>query len=187
MLHQYLSAVSNYFHYITIIIITIIITITTTLSTSTSLLLAISCYGSSCSITIQVVQPPYYTNSESWNGALNLAEVELWYAGTKVPNSAISATLSTTLGGSPVSNCFDGNYDNFCHTNDGQCCGSLTMTVSNVLFDTIKVYNRKLCCNGRMRGGTISVSYASSTIWRGSFPGPEMVYIFNMQSKSRYY
>jgi len=131
-----------------------------------------------------VVQPPY---PSGWDGALNLGEVELWYAGTKVPNSAISASLSTTSGGYPVSKCFDGNYDTFCHT-EIQCCGSMTMIVTNVLFDTIKVYNRKdNNCNFRMRGGTISVSYGSSTIWRGSFPGPEMIYLFNMQSKFSYY
>ena len=94
-----------------------------------------------------MVAPSSYTQNSGydptfWDGMLNLAEIEIWNGGSKISNSALSAEMSTTLGSLTVSNCFDGDYNTFCHTLI-QCCGSLTITISAVIFDTIKVINRQ--------------------------------------------
>jgi len=117
----------------TIVIVTTVITIIITINNIITLI--VDCTIALCSIVIQV--------SPQSEGVINLAEIEIWNGGSKVPNSALSAEMSTTYPApNGVSACFDGNYNTMCHTLI-QCCGSLTITISGVIFDTIKVINRQ--------------------------------------------
>ena len=69
-----------------------------------------SCIGLSCSIIIQTRQPLV---ASGWDGVLNLADVELWYAGSKIPYSTFQVTASLNTDYYTPSHlaplCIDGN------------------------------------------------------------------------------
>ena len=83
--------------------------------------------------------------------------------------------------------CFDGNLDSGCHTAtsvDGSL-GSLTMIITNTSLDTIKVYNRRDCCGGRIRNATITLTIGQQKAWSGVFEDNLPLYVFRPHSSPK--
>ena len=151
------------------------------------LLELIDCQSSSCTIQIEIQQPStlYNTNGNDplfWDGNLNLNEVEIWASSgsnssgsNKIPLSSLSVSLSSYYNGDTnvINSCFDGDLNSGCHSNldvpYSLQHATLTVIVTGVFLNTIKVYNRLDCCQGRIRNAKISVSINSSQVWSDRF------------------
>ena len=141
---------------------------------------------------ISAVPPATYSTSNGgysdyWDGILNLAEVEFWFEGSQVSSSKLSATLSSYQDGYPTYLLFDHNYQTFTassvdmNTFYGERA-SMTITVTNAVFDTIKIYNRPDCCQGRIRGATLTVSVGNSVVFSDTFKETSPSYTMRMIS-----
>lgn len=114
-------------------------------------------------------------------------EVEIWASNssssstgttTKVPSSALSVSLSSTVNG--VYGCFDGDTTSWCHTVTDDRHATLTITTtSSINIAGIKVYNRLDCCGGRIRNAMISVKVGSSLVWSDRFDDNDSRDIYN--------
>ena len=129
-------------------------------------------------MTVTIQQINKY-NGEFWP-VINLAEVQLFSKGARIPASQLVFTLSSTLSASyPASNCNNGFIFDICHT--GALDFSPTLTIySPSSFDQIIVTNRLDGFQYRIGGATISVSQSGAQLWQSTFVGTQFIYTFNM-------
>jgi len=70
----------------------------------------------------------------------------------------LKASLTSAYSNYPAQNCIDGNTNNFCHGLKGTG-DTLTITLpTDVKVTQIKIYNRKSCCQGRLKGAKVSAN-----------------------------
>ena len=98
------------------------------------------------------------------NRILNLAEVEVYSLNkVSVSKPELSRSTPTTY---VASNCIDGNFNNFCHSEVGESSPSLTLDLGTVRpIAYVAVYNRADCCQERLGYYTISYRVRSSDQW----------------------
>lgn len=139
---------------------------------------------------IQAVAPASYStsngeNPDFWDGLINLAEVEFWNKDSQIDSSKLSAILSSYQDGYPSYLLFDHNYETFTSTNVDMSMyyserASVTITVTDSVFDTIKVYNRPFVCQGRIRGANLTVYSGTSVAYSDTFTETKSLYIFKL-------
>jgi hypothetical protein len=108
---------------------------------------------------------------------INLAELKLFFNGQQL--SCLTIAISAAHPSFPVSNCNDGNVNNFCHSLSGDANPSLTITGISAL-DRVVVYNRVDCCQARIVGATISYLVSNQVMWTSTFVGTLSSYDFSV-------
>ena len=124
----------------------------------------------------------------SGNRYINLAEVQLFKDNVLVDPTSLNFVFSSTYPGSPVGNCNDGSFTDFCASNGGTVDANPTLTITSATtFDSVKVYNRPDAGTDRINGATITAIVAgvsSST----TFPTPAAAqYTFSLSTGSLQY
>jgi hypothetical protein len=104
-------------------------------------------------------------------GCLNIADISVFSKGTNVAKGKVVTLSSPFLDNAyPGSLLVDEILDNFAHT---ACNSAAHMTIdlgSEYEIDTIKVHNRKDCCQGRILGSTLEILDSSNKLLWSSEP-----------------
>jgi beta-1,4-mannosyl-glycoprotein beta-1,4-N-acetylglucosaminyltransferase len=120
---------------------------------------------------------------------INLAEIEFYQHGFKLPNYLLHFSMQNALIG--ASFCNDGNINTFCHSEivhvDGLYYGFnalLTIDTNGAFFDEIIVYNR-IEYEDRIINASITVHNGNDIIWASKFNQTQSWYIFKLEDAAK--
>ena len=109
--------------------------------------------------------------------------MQLYSAGVLVPAAQLFVFVSHAYWyPDPTSaySCYDGDLTNYCSTLCDPRTAFMIIT-SRVPVDQVLVYNRRDCCESRIVGATISLSWGGNKLWHNTFAKQQGNYTFSSE------